>query len=282
LSYFDTFTAVKITFGVESKSLKIILNFSLMLIISYNVNGIRSAIEKGLLEWLNEAKPDIFCCQEVKAEEHQLNLVLFQELGYQYIHFFSAQKKGYSGVAVFSKIAPKNVIKGMGVDDHDLEGRVLRIDFEDFTLLNCYFPSGTSGDERQSYKYRFLDDFFKYIEHLKKTKSNILICGDFNICPQAIDIHNPISNKNSSGFLPEEREWVRMFLESGFTDVFRFFHPEPHRYSWWSYRAGARKKNLGWRIDYFLASNTFISLAKDSNILENVIHSDHCPITFTL
>ncbi|GAB4342235.1 MAG: exodeoxyribonuclease III [Flammeovirgaceae bacterium] len=253
-----------------------------MLIISYNVNGIRSAIDKGLLEWLSEEKPDIFCCQEVKAEEHQIGLLPFQALGYQHIHIFSAQKKGYSGVAVFSKIAPKNVIRGMGIDDHDAEGRVLRVDFENFTLLNCYFPSGTLGDERQSYKYRFLDDFFKYIENLKKSKSNILICGDFNICPQPIDIHNPISNKNSSGFLPEERAWVASFLESGFTDTFRVFHPEPHRYSWWSYRAGARKKNLGWRIDYFLASNSLMSFVKDADILENVAYSDHSPITLHL
>ncbi|MCS6834167.1 MAG: exodeoxyribonuclease III, partial [Flammeovirgaceae bacterium] len=217
-----------------------------MLIISYNVNGIRSALEKGLLEWLSAAQPTIFCCQEVKAVEEQLEKSPFLALGYEHIHWFSAQKKGYSGVAVFSKIAPKKVIMGMGISQHDVEGRVLTIDYENFTLINAYFPSGTMGEERQAYKYQFLGDFYTYVARVKAHQPNVLIGGDFNICPQPIDIHNPISNKNSSGFLPEERAWVASLLESGFTDVFRKFHPEPHRYSWWSYRANARKKNLGW------------------------------------
>lgn len=253
-----------------------------MLIVSYNVNGIRSAIEKGLLAWLSTAQPTIFCCQEVKADENQLGKLLFHELGYQYIHWFSAQKKGYSGVAIFSKIPPRKVTMGIGIAQHDAEGRVLTVDYEKFTLINAYLPSGTMGEERQAYKYRFLNDFYAYVAEVKKYQPYVLIGGDFNICPQPIDIHNPISNKNSSGFLPEERAWVASLLASGFVDVFRKFHPEPHRYSWWSYRAGARKKNLGWRIDYFLASMPLVAHVTDADIQEHVHHSDHCPVSVML
>ncbi|GAA4830572.1 exodeoxyribonuclease III [Algivirga pacifica] len=251
-----------------------------MKIISYNVNGIRAAIRKGLIEWLGEEQPDIICFQEVKAEKEQVELEAFKELGYKYIDWFSATKKGYSGVAIFSKIPPVKVHHGMGISAYDEEGRSIRIDYENFSLINTYFPSGTSGEERQDFKYRFLDDYFLYTQEIQKEQPNLLICGDFNICHKEIDIHNPKRNQKTSGFLPEERAWVSKFIEDvGFFDTFRAFVEDPHRYSWWTYRAGARKKNLGWRIDYFMASNTLKEHITNADILDQVVHSDHCPVT---
>jgi exodeoxyribonuclease-3 len=252
-----------------------------MKLISYNVNGIRSALSKGLIDWIKEENPDVFCVQETKATEDQISRGEFEKLGYR-IFWHAAEKKGYSGVAVFSKITPDFVAEGMGMPEYDREGRVLRLDFGDITLLNCYFPSGTSGDERQDFKYKFLDDFNRFIESLKKIRPRIIICGDLNIAHCEIDIHNPVSNKNSSGFLPDERAWFTRFLLSGFTDAFRSLHTVPHRYSWWTYRMGARSRNLGWRIDYFLVSEPLSNKIKESQILDGVVHSDHCPVTLTL
>ncbi|HAP59473.1 MAG TPA: exodeoxyribonuclease III [Cytophagales bacterium] len=252
-----------------------------MKIISYNVNGIRAAINKGLLDWLKAANPDVVCLQEVKAMPEQVDLSPIEELGYG-VHWFAAEKKGYSGVAILSKPTPSHVEKGIGMEVYDREGRTLRADFDDFSVMSVYMPSGSSGDERQALKMQWLADFEVYVAELRKTHPNLLICGDYNICHQAIDIHNPVANKNSSGFLPEEREWMTQFVESGFVDTFRKFNPEPHNYAWWSFRSGARDKNLGWRIDYHMVTDTLADRVTRAAILPEAKHSDHCPILVEL
>lgn len=248
-----------------------------MKIISYNVNGIRAAISKGFVDWLEQANPDVVCIQETKAQPEQIDTELLKSAGYEsYMH--SAVKKGYSGVAIFTKIKPDHIEIGCGIDYIDFEGRVIRADFGDVSVMSTYFPSGSSGDLRQEVKMRFLTDFQNYIEELKKTRPNLIIAGDYNICHEAIDIHDPVRNKNSSGFLPEEREWVSGFLKSGFIDTFRAFNSEPDNYSWWSYRANARANNKGWRIDYQMASASLKARLKRATILPEAKHSDHCPI----
>lgn len=227
--------------------------------------------------WLDSVKADVVCLQEIKAMPEQFDQTLFNEIGYDcYIH--SANKKGYSGVAILSKIKPQNVEYGCGINEIDFEGRVIRADYKDFSVMSVYFPSGSSGDLRQEFKFKFLDLFATYIHDLRNKIPNLIICGDFNICHKPIDIHNPVRNKNTSGFLPEERDWMDKFIESGFTDVFRIENKEPHNYTWWSYRANARVKNLGWRIDYIMINKTIISKFKRSVILSKAKHSDHCPV----
>jgi exodeoxyribonuclease III len=248
-----------------------------MKIVSYNVNGIRAAMTKGFTSWLKATDPDIVGLQEIKASENQIEKSVFEDLGY-HLYWHPAIKKGYSGVAILSKNKPSNVAYGMGVNDYDDEGRIIRADFGNFSFVSAYFPSGTTGDLRQMFKYRFLDDFYGYAQELKIKIPNLIISGDYNICHKAIDIHNPISNKNSSGFLPEERAWMDKFTGSGFEDTFRKLNREPHQYTWWSYRAGARQKNLGWRIDYHMATNSVSSKVKRAVILPEAYHSDHCPI----
>ncbi len=252
-----------------------------MNIISYNVNGIRAAERKGLSQWLNEEKPDIFCLQELKANQSDVDLSVFEKLGY-HIYWHSAEKKGYSGVGIFTKIKPQNVEIGCNIDIYDREGRVIRADYENFSVLNTYMPSGSSGDPRQDFKMKWLADFRNYIQDLKEEIPNLLICGDYNICHQPIDIHDPVRNKNSSGFLPEEREWMTEFLKDGFIDSFRHLNKEPDQYSWWSYRSAARERNKGWRIDYHMISDTLENQLKKADILQDVKHSDHCPIKIEL
>ncbi|MEM8907149.1 MAG: exodeoxyribonuclease III [Bacteroidota bacterium] len=246
-------------------------------IISYNVNGIRAAIKKGFIDWMKTNDFDILCLQETKAHREQVPVELIEELGYHH-HWHSAEKKGYSSVATFSKQAPTQVIKGCGIADYDQEGRILRTDFGDWTLLNCYFPSGTSGGPRQDFKYAFLDDFYQWIEQLKKERPQLIIVGDYNIAHTENDIHNPKSNKNSSGFLPEERAWMTKWFASGFTDAFRHIHPEKTEYSWWSYRANARANNKGWRIDYQSVSDNLQKQILQAGQLNEAVHSDHCPV----
>lgn len=248
-----------------------------MRIITYNVNGIRAAISKGFADWMKNAKPDVLCLQEIKANPEQVDVRIFEEMGYE-LFWYPAQKKGYSGVAIFTKIKPKQVVYGCGIEAYDFEGRVIRADFENCSVMSVYHPSGSSGEDRQAFKMQWLADFQAYINQLKKSVPNLVLCGDYNICHKAIDIHNPKSNANTSGFLPEEREWMEQFIQSGFTDSFRHFNQEPHQYSWWSYRAGARKKNLGWRIDYNLSANHLDKYLKRSVILSEAVHSDHCPV----
>ncbi len=248
-----------------------------MKIITYNVNGIRAAMNKDLVGWLKAANPDVLCLQETKATSDQVDVKAFEALGY-HLYWYSAQKKGYSGVAIFSKIKPKHVEYGCGIEKYDFEGRIIRLDFDSCSVMSVYHPSGSSGDDRQAFKMQWLTDFQNYIDDLKKKLPNLILCGDYNICHKPIDIHNPKSNANTSGFLPEEREWMEQFIQSGFIDSFRHFNQEPHQYSWWSYRAGSRGKNLGWRIDYNLVANHLEKHLKRAVILPDAMHSDHCPV----
>lgn len=250
-------------------------------IISYNVNGIRAALNKGFGEWLKETSPDIICLQELKAMPSQFDVPLLEYLGYS-CHFHPAEKKGYSGVAILSKNIPEKVTAGMGLQKYDMEGRVLRADYLDFTLVCVYIPSGTTGDVRQEFKMEFLHDFRKYIRVLRKEQENILICGDFNICHKPIDINHPERHKKSSGFLPEERAWFDAFFADNLIDTFRMFNSEPNQYSWWSYRAGSRGKNLGWRIDYHVVTESLKEKTIQAEILKDVVHSDHCPVSVVL
>lgn len=252
-----------------------------MRIITYNINGIRSAIKKGFFDWLKTNPADIVCVQEIKAVKENINASEIDDMGF-YQYWFPAQKKGYSGVAVFSKIKPEDVHYGNGNEQSDSEGRVLQMDFQNYTLINTYFPSGSSGEQRQAYKYQWLNEFYKYLGDLKKRHHKLIVCGDYNICHRPIDIHDPVGNKNSSGFLSEERAWMDKFFESGFTDTFRYFHPEPDQYSWWSYRANARVNNKGWRIDYINATTNLKDMLKSAKILQTVKHSDHCPVFLEL
>lgn len=247
-----------------------------MLILSYNVNGIRAAIKKGFVEWLQAANPDVLCIQETKAQPEQIEESLFTDLGYK-CYWFSAQKKGYSGVGILTKVEPKNVVYGTGIESMDFEGRNLRLDFEDFSVMSMYLPSGTN-DARLDFKLNYMDEFLEYTQDLRKEHPNLIICGDYNICHEEIDIHNPKQNKNTSGFLPVERQWLSRFIESGFVDSFRCFVKEPHHYSWWSYRANARNNNKGWRIDYNMVTEPLRERMTRAFILPEAKHSDHCPI----
>ena len=245
-------------------------------LLSYNVNGIRAAFKKGFASWLDSTQADVICIQETKAMETQVDTSVLEDIGYHH-YWFSAQKKGYSGVAVFSKEKPKKVTYGSGIDHMDYEGRILRVDFGKVSIMSLYLPSGTNL-ARLDYKFQFMDEFNQYIKTLKKEHPNLIICGDFNICHKAIDIHDPVRNKNVSGFLPEEREWLDNLMKSGFIDSFRYLNSEPHQYSWWSYRANARNNNKGWRIDYALVSKTLEENIVRSFILPDAKHSDHCPV----
>jgi exodeoxyribonuclease-3 len=249
-----------------------------MKIISYNLNGIRSAMSKGLVDFMQQEKADVYCFQEVKASSDQVQSFLFEVIGYPHQYWFSAEKKGYSGVAIFAKTKPDHVAYGFDNPEWDNEGRIIRADFGSTSVISVYMPSGSSGDERQAYKMRWLSFFNEYILTLKQTRKELIICGDYNICHKPIDIHDPVSNKNSSGFLPEEREWLEQFVQSGFVDSFRNFYPQPHQYSWWSYRANARNNNKGWRIDYCMVTDNLKSKLVDAGIMPMAKHSDHCPV----
>ncbi|GAL62799.1 exodeoxyribonuclease III [Algibacter lectus] len=247
-----------------------------MKIISYNVNGIRAALKKDFIGWLKSANPDVICLQETKAMKEQLDLEVFEEAGYIYNYWYSAQKKGYSGVAILSKIEPNHVEFGTGIESMDFEGRNIRADFDGVSVMSLYLPSGTNS-ARLSHKFEYMDMFQEYISNLKKDIPNLVICGDYNICHEEIDIHNP-KMKGVSGFLPEEREWLGQFIDSGFTDSFRYLHPETQTFSWWSYRANSRANNKGWRLDYALVSQPLQENIKRAVILTEAVHSDHCPI----
>ena len=232
-----------------------------MKIITYNVNGLRAALSKGFTRWLEEEQPDVVCLQETKAQPDQIPTLEFEALGYR-SYFFSAKKKGYSGVAILTRVEPDHVEYGMGIPEYDDEGRFIRADYGDLSIVSVYHPSGTMGDERQAFKMKWLEDFQHYIGELQKTRPQLILCGDYNICHRPIDIHDPVRNATNSGFI----------------DTFRYFHPEEAgKYSWWSYRFNARANNKGWRIDYCMASENLKSRLKDAYILPEVYHSDHCP-----
>ena len=248
-----------------------------MKIVSFNVNGIRSADTKGLGGWIEKNQPDMLCFQEIKAQEKDIPQAYSHHNEY-HAYWFPALKKGYSGVGIMSKVKPLHVEYGCGLAKYDDEGRILRADFESFSLISAYFPSGTTGDVRQTFKEEFLDDFTGIVQDLKRQGKKLMITGDVNICHKAIDIHNPVSNKNASGFLPQERAWFDTFLEEGFVDGFRHVNSDAHHYTWWSFRSGARQKNLGWRIDYHLVDKDLQDRIQDYNIHADVFMSDHCPI----
>lgn len=248
-----------------------------MKIISYNVNGIRAAITKGFIDWLQSANPDVICLQEIKATEDQIPSDEITTAGYPYQYYFSAQKKGYSGVAILCKTQPKNIVFGTGIESMDFEGRNVRVDFENLSVMSMYLPSGTNN-ERLGYKFRYMDEIQDYIINLRKEIPHLVVCGDYNICHEAIDIHNPKGNEKTSGFLPEERAWLDGFMKTGMIDTFRHLNKEPHNYSWWSYRANARNNNKGWRIDYCLAAEPLKDKIKRALILPEAKHSDHCPV----
>jgi len=254
------------------------LSIKLTKISSLNLNGIRAAQRKGFTDWVSQTDPDYICLQELRAHEHQIPEQI-QELNYHKT-YHTAQKKGYSGVGILSKEEPISVKKGIGVDWIHGEGRVLMAEFDDLFVCSLYAPSGTTGDERQDLKMEFLDVFLPYAtSYLAKDKS-VAFCGDFNICHQAIDIHNPTRLKSTSGFLPEERKWVSDFLNEGFKDVYRGRHKsEPDLYSWWSYRAASKERNKGWRIDYHLTNPELMECAREAVIQKEWDMSDHAPVT---
>ena len=253
-----------------------------MKLMSWNVNGVRAVLKKGFWEFLEKESPDILGIQETKIQEDQLLDELLEVRDY-HVYWHSAQKKGYSGVATFSKWEPIRVQHGLGIDKYDSEGRVLITDYPEFMLFNIYFPNGKSSQERLEYKLEFYADLLNYLDELKSQGKHLVICGDYNTAHKEIDLKNPKQNEKNSGFMPIEREWIDRYIEHGYVDTFRSFHPdEPDQYTWWTYRFGARKRNIGWRIDYFFVSDNFVDRVKDAFILPDVMGSDHCPIGLEL
>ncbi|WP_185861451.1 exodeoxyribonuclease III [Blattabacterium cuenoti] len=252
-----------------------------MKIISYNINGIRSGIRKGLSDWIKKNKPDILCLQEIKAFPEQINTSIFDCLGYNH-YWFPAKKKGYSGVAILCKKKPIHVEYGIGLNSVDEEGRVLRIDLKNMSVISLYIPSGNNMMKRLNFKFFFMKKFFLHIKKIKKKLNNLIICGDYNICHHEIDIYDPIRNQKLSGFLPQERKWMTHFINLGFIDSFRSLVKEPHHYSWWNYRYNAKKNNKGWRIDYAMVSNSLKKEIKNAYLMPEIQYSDHCPVALEI
>lgn len=252
-----------------------------MRILSWNVNGIRAAMSKGFKEWVKNEDPDILCVQETKADPSLIDESILNIEGY-FSYWSAAEKKGYSGVAIYTKCKPLTVSTGFGIQRFDCEGRILIAEYDDFTLLNIYFPNGQMNDERLKYKLEFYDATLDYCEKLKSNGKKLVICGDYNTAHKEIDIKNPKANEKYSGFLPIERQWIDKFISHGYYDTFRLFYPDIVKYSWWSYRFNARQKNVGWRIDYFFVSENILSYVSDTCILNEVQGSDHCPVSLSL
>ncbi|MFZ2498690.1 exodeoxyribonuclease III [Methanosarcina sp.] len=250
-------------------------------LVSWNVNGIRAALKKGFLALLLEQKFDNVCIQETKASPDKLPREAKNIPGY-YNYFVSAEKKGYSGVGIFSKRKPLNVKNGMGIEKFDREGRFLRVDYEDFTLMNIYFPNGKASQERLDYKMAFYDAFFDYANALKAEGRKLVICGDVNTAHKEIDLAHPRENETISGFLPKERAWVDRFLDAGYIDTFRIFNSEGGNYSWWSVRTRARERNVGWRLDYFFVTENLRENVRSASIYSEITGSDHCPVGLEL
>lgn len=263
---------------LEKNSLVLLIMVQQLQLISYNVNGIRAALKKNFIEWVGNNDFDVIGLQETKAQPHQVDLTALADLGFEHQYWHSATKKGYSGVAIFSKVKPDLVVEGIGIERFDVEGRVIRADFGNLTLLNCYFPSGTMGEARQDVKYDFLEAINIHVQALRKDRPNIIVQGDYNIAHNEIDLHSPKTNKKSSGFLPEERAWMsEWFKEGNFVDAFRYQHPKEQKYSWWSYRAASRSRNKGWRLDYHAVSTNLKEQIVEATLLNDAVHSDHCP-----
>ena len=252
-----------------------------MKIFSWNVNGVRAIEKKGFLEWIEEEDPDIVCIQETKAKVEQLGSSLIEDHGY-HTYWHSAERPGYSGVATFSKVEPYYIQKGLGIDRFDSEGRVLITEHENFLLYNIYFPNGQKDEIRLNYKLDFYDELLPIINEQVDSGSNVIVTGDWNTAHFPIDLARPKENVKTSGFMPIEREKMDQYVDSGWVDTFRHFHQESERYSWWSYRSGARQRNIGWRIDYFFVNQSFISQIEDADIHENILGSDHCPVSIKI
>ena len=252
-----------------------------MRIFSWNVNGIRAIEKKGFLDWVDQIAPDVLCVQETKAHFEQLPDTLKDIDGY-HGYWHSGERKGYSGVATFSKKEPLHVQYGLGIEKYDKEGRVLITEFEDFLLYNIYFPNGQKDEHRLQYKLDFYDDLLEILNEQVASGVNVLVGGDWNTAHQEIDLANPKANRNNSGFMPVERAQIDTYIENGYVDTFRLFHDEPERYSWWTYRFGARQRNIGWRIDNFFTNQDFIENIADADIHEDVMGSDHCPVSIEL
>ncbi|MBK1811821.1 exodeoxyribonuclease III [Clostridium sp. YIM B02505] len=252
-----------------------------MKIYSWNVNGLRAIMKKDFLNFLGTDSPDILCIQETKLQEATLDDAARNINGY-HSYFSFAEKKGYSGVATYSKVEPISVSHGIGIEEFDSEGRILITEFEGFTLFNIYFPNGQSSEERLDYKMRFYDALLEYCNERVKEGKKLIICGDYNTAHTPMDIKNAKSNEKTSGFLPMEREWMDKFIANGYTDTFRHFNPETIKYSWWSYMFKSRERNTGWRIDYHFVSNNLLEEVVGADILNEVFGSDHCPVSIEL
>ena len=250
-------------------------------VFSWNVNGLRAVHKKGFLEWVSKARPDVLCLQETKAHFDQLPGELKEVKGYR-SYFHSAKKKGYSGVAVYTKLDPEDVITGIGNDIFDDEGRAIIMEFKDFVLVNCYFPNGGRGPERVKYKLAFYDELFFLLQRKYYKRKGVIITGDYNTAHKEIDLARPKSNETNSGFLPEEREWVDKIINLGYTDIFRVYNKEPGQYTYWDVITRARERNVGWRIDYFMVSNDFTKNILNAKIHNDIYGSDHCPISIEI
>jgi len=252
-----------------------------MKLISWNVNGVRAVVKKGFLDWLDQAQPDILCLQETKAHVDQLAAEILTDHGY-HTYWHSGERRGYSGVATFCKEEPLYVQEGLGIERYDAEGRVLVTEHENFLLYNIYFPNGQKDNERLQYKLDFYDDLLPIINEQVESGNNVVVTGDWNTAHHSIDLARPKQNVNTSGFMPIERKKLDMFVENGWIDTFRLFHQEGERYSWWTYRFGARERNVGWRIDYFFVNEGFVDNVEDADIHDEVVGSDHCPVSLEL
>ena len=252
-----------------------------MKLISWNVNGVRAVVKKGFLDWLDQAQPDVLCLQETKAHVDQLTAEILTDHGY-HTFWHSGERRGYSGVATFCKEEPLYVQEGLGIERYDAEGRVLLTEHENFLLYNIYFPNGQKDDERLQYKLDFYDELLPIINEQVESGNNVVVTGDWNTAHHSIDLARPKQNVNTSGFMPIERKKLDMFVENGWIDTFRLFHQEGERYSWWTYRFGARERNVGWRIDYFFVNEGFVDNVEDADIHDEVVGSDHCPVSLEL
>jgi len=279
INTFLLFEVIFIIFAV-TLSLSFLLQTNMKLL-SWNVNGIRAADRKGLFDFVQKEKPDSLCLQEIKAKPEQFPPHLKNTPGYG-VFINSAERPGYSGVATYTKQKPKDVKKGFGIEKFDREGRTLITEFEDFTLFNIYYPNGKKNQERLDYKLDFYDTFLAYADNLKAEGKNIVVCGDFNTAHKEIDLEHPKQNEKISGFLPVERAWIDTFIDHGYVDTFRHFNKEPKQYSWWSMRTAARKRNVGWRLDYFFVNKEFLPKVKNAFIMQEVMGSDHCPVGIEL
>jgi len=252
-----------------------------MKIISWNINGIRAGYRKGLYEWLIKEKPDILCLQEIKALPDQIPISLKNNPEY-FVFVNSANRKGYSGVATFTKQKPENVITHFGIDKFDDEGRIIITEFSSFILFNIYFPNGKKNLDRLNYKLDFYDTFLSYVDNIKTKGKNIVICGDFNTAHKEIDLARPKQNEKISGFLPAERLWIDDVIDHGYLDTYRYFNKKPNQYTWWDQKTRSRERNIGWRIDYFFINNELLPNLSNAFILSEVMGSDHCPIGIIL